>query len=60
MKSDTQVVITGTGLVCSLGKDTAETWNALLSGKTGVKPVRGFDTAGFGSLCCRPGGGPRP
>lgn len=49
MKADTQAVITGTGLVCSLGKDTAETWNALLSGKSGIKPVRGFDAADFGS-----------
>jgi 3-oxoacyl-[acyl-carrier-protein] synthase II len=48
MKAESQVVITGAGLVCSLGKDTAETWNALLSGKTGVRPVRGFDTSGFG------------
>ena len=48
MKADTRVVITGTGLACSLGKNTAETWNALLSGKTGIKPVRGFDTSGFG------------
>ena len=49
MKADTQVVITGTGLACSLGKDTAETWDALLSGKTGVKPISGFDVADFGS-----------
>jgi 3-oxoacyl-[acyl-carrier-protein] synthase II len=48
MKADTQVVITGTGLACSVGKDTAETWNSLLSGKSGIKPVRGFDTTGFG------------
>ena len=48
MKPGTQVVITGTGLACSLGKDTAETWKALLSGQTGIKPVAGFDTSGFG------------
>ena len=48
MKADTQVVITGTGLACSLGKDTAETWNALLSGKSGVKPIQGFDVSDFG------------
>ena len=48
MKAGDQVVITGTGLVCSLGHNTADTWAALLAGETGIKPVRGFDTAGFG------------
>jgi len=42
------VVITGAGLVCSLGSRVSEAWEALLSGKTGIRPVVGFDPGGFG------------
>ena len=41
------VVITGTGMVTSLGRTRAETWRALLAGRCGVGPIRGFDAAGF-------------
>ena len=43
-----RVVITGTGLVCSLGSRVSEAWEALLSGKTGIRPIEGFDPGGFG------------
>lgn len=44
---DDTVVITGTGIICSLG-DTAEgIWDALLSGQQGIRPIEGFDTEGF-------------
>jgi 3-oxoacyl-[acyl-carrier-protein] synthase II len=45
---DNRVVITGTGLVTSLGLDVSDTWKALLSGKTGIQPVKDFDVSGFG------------
>jgi 3-oxoacyl-[acyl-carrier-protein] synthase II len=44
---DDVVVITGTGLVCSLGHSTAQVWNALLSGTSGIRPIEGFDAQGF-------------
>lgn len=39
-------VITGLGLVCALGDDAAECAASAFSGKTGIKDVRSFDTAG--------------
>jgi 3-oxoacyl-[acyl-carrier-protein] synthase II len=45
--AEDRVVITGTGMVCALGKTPEEVWGALLSGKTGIRPIEGFDTEGF-------------
>jgi len=45
--TDNRVVITGAGIVCSLGIGREEVWNALLSGKTGISSIKGFDTSGF-------------
>lgn len=44
---DDSVVITGTGMVCSLGLSASETWDALLAGKHGISRIEGFDTRGF-------------
>jgi 3-oxoacyl-[acyl-carrier-protein] synthase II len=44
-----RVVITGAGVVCSLGSNASEVWEALLSGRTGVRPIEGFDPRGFAS-----------
>jgi 3-oxoacyl-[acyl-carrier-protein] synthase II len=41
------VVITGTGLLCSLGHTIAEVWSALLAGISGVRPIEGFPADGF-------------
>jgi 3-oxoacyl-[acyl-carrier-protein] synthase II len=41
------VVITGTGMVSSLGFTATATWDALLAGKSGIGPIRGFDAGGF-------------
>ncbi len=42
-----RVVITGTGLVSSLGLSASDTWDALMSGESGIKPIEGFDARGF-------------
>jgi 3-oxoacyl-[acyl-carrier-protein] synthase II len=43
-------VITGTGLVCSLGTTPQETFQALLSGRQGICPIVGFETQGLDGL----------
>ena len=47
MKTSEQVVITGSGLVSSLGRTTEENWKAICSGKSGIRPISGFDAEGF-------------
>ena len=42
-----RVVITGMGVVHSLGKDIDTFWNALKEGKNGIKTVTKFDTTDF-------------
>ncbi len=45
--ADDRAVITGAGVVCSLGSRASEVWDALVSGKTGIKSIEGFDPRGF-------------
>ena len=42
-----RVVVTGVGLVSSLGIGTEANWEALLAGKSGVGRITRFDAAGF-------------
>ena len=41
-----RVVITGLGVVSSIGVGWKEFWNSLLNGKSGIGPVTSFDTSG--------------
>ncbi len=40
-----RVVVTGLGLVTSLGNDLASTWGALCQGKSGISEITGYDTS---------------
>jgi 3-oxoacyl-[acyl-carrier-protein] synthase II len=42
-----RVVITGSGLVSSLGLSASDTWEALLLGKHGIRRIQDFDATGF-------------
>ena len=42
-----RVVITGLGLICSVGNTTEAVWKALLAGKSGVDRITAFDTSAF-------------
>jgi 3-oxoacyl-[acyl-carrier-protein] synthase II len=47
MMTEDRVTISGTGLVCSLGNHGEGVWEALISGRTGIGPIDGFDASGF-------------
>ena len=42
-----RVVITGLGLLCSVGNTVPEVWGALTAGKSGVDRITAFDTSAF-------------
>jgi 3-oxoacyl-[acyl-carrier-protein] synthase II len=42
-----RVVITGVGVVCSLGRTTGELWEAIEAGRSGVGPITRFDASRF-------------
>ena len=42
-----RVVVTGMGLITSLGVDLASSWEALCQGKSGVSEIEGYDLAQF-------------
>ncbi len=42
-----RVVVTGMGLITSLGNDLATNWEALTQGKSGVGKITAYDTSDF-------------
>ena len=42
-----RVVVTGLGLVTSMGNDLASSWEALCQGKSGVAETTGYDNSRF-------------
>jgi len=47
MTESRTVAVTGLGMVTPLGNDVESTWNAILSGESGVREIAGFDVSGF-------------
>ena len=45
--SDRRVVVTGLGVVSSLGSDPATLWKKVVEGQCGIARVQGFDATGF-------------
>jgi 3-oxoacyl-[acyl-carrier-protein] synthase II len=44
-----RVVVTGLGLVTALGTDAPTTWESLVAGRSGIRPIAAFDAAGVAS-----------
>jgi 3-oxoacyl-[acyl-carrier-protein] synthase II len=42
-----RVVVTGVGLLSSVGSDTEETWRATVEGRSGIGPITQFDATAF-------------
>jgi 3-oxoacyl-[acyl-carrier-protein] synthase II len=45
--SPRRVVVTGVGAVTPLGLDVPSLWSALTAGRSGIRPIKSFDTSGF-------------
>ena len=46
---DRRVVVTGMGLLTALGPDVSSTWEGLLAGRSGIRPISSFDASGVAS-----------
>jgi 3-oxoacyl-[acyl-carrier-protein] synthase II len=44
-----RVVVTGLGVVTSLGHDVESTWRNIVDGRSGISTIDSFDTSGFAS-----------
>lgn len=47
MMSERRVVVTGVGLVSSVGVGTEATWSGIRAGRTGIGPITRFDVSAF-------------
>ncbi|MEQ7155333.1 beta-ketoacyl-ACP synthase II [Brevundimonas aurifodinae] len=43
-----RVVVTGLGLVTPLGTGVEHSWQGIVEGRSGIRPITAFDTEGFG------------
>lgn len=43
MRKQNRVVMTGLGVICSIGKNVAECWQSVVDGKPGIAPVQSVD-----------------
>ena len=46
MKNGVRVVVTGTGMITSLGHTTRDTWEGLKAGRSGIRRIQAFDPTG--------------
>ncbi|MGL4854960.1 MAG: beta-ketoacyl synthase N-terminal-like domain-containing protein, partial [Lentisphaeria bacterium] len=44
---NTRVVITGTGIISSIGNSTEEFWQSLMDVKSGIGPITSFDASEY-------------
>ena len=47
-----RVVVTGMGMVTSVGHDVSSTWSAIVNGVSGVRPITAFDASAFSTKIC--------
>ncbi len=47
-----RVVVTGMGMVSSVGHDVNSTWSSILNGVSGVAPITAFDSSAFTTKIC--------
>jgi nodulation protein E len=51
------VAVTGLGVICALGTNTSETWNAVCEGRSGIAPIHSIDVSKlrfrYGAQVCR-------
>ncbi len=47
-----RVVVTGVGMITSLGHNVVDTWRAILAGKSGVDVIDHFDASGLNCRIC--------
>jgi nodulation protein E len=46
--STRRVAVTGLGVICALGNNTSETWNAVCEGRSGIAPIHSIDVSELG------------
>jgi nodulation protein E len=55
--STRRVAVTGLGVICALGNNTSETWNAVCDGRSGIAPIHSIDVSKlrfrYGAQVCR-------
>jgi len=44
---DRRVVVTGMGMISPLGDSMATSWEGILAGKSGIRPISAFDATGY-------------